>query len=85
VTTALAERNSSRMNDEEAAPWWLVLALALNAYATVRLNVDKEDDTIASILRLRIKFFNIAVAGESFLLLVMLVGYAFLENFTSPH
>ena len=61
------------------------LGLALNAYANVRLNVGKEDDTIASTLRLRIKFFNIAVAGVRFLLLVILVGYAFLENFTSPH
>ena len=41
----------------------LVLALALNAYATLRLNVDKEDDTIVSTVRLSIKLFNIAVIG----------------------
>jgi hypothetical protein len=63
----------------------LVLALALNAYSPLRLNVGKEDDTIVSTLRLRIQFFNIAVAGVSFLLLSILVGYAFLENVTSQH
>jgi hypothetical protein len=41
----------------------LVLALALNAYATLRLNVDKEHDTIVSTVRLSIKLFNIAVIG----------------------
>ncbi|HZY57285.1 MAG TPA: hypothetical protein VFE09_05740 [Rubrobacteraceae bacterium] len=35
-----------------------------------------------STVRLRIKFLNIAVAAISSLLLFMLVGYAFLENFT---
>ena len=29
VTTVLAERNSSRMNDEEVVPWWLVLGWPL--------------------------------------------------------
>ena len=51
----------------------LILALALNAYATLRLNVSKEDDTIVSTVRLRIKLFNIAVTGVSSLLLVILV------------
>ena len=63
----------------------LGLALALNAYATLRLNISKEDGTIVSTVRLRIKFLNIAVAAVSSLLLVMLVGYAFLENFTPQH
>ncbi len=58
----------------------LVLALALNAYAVLRLNVSKEDGAIVSTVRLRIKFPNIAVAVVSFLLLFVLVGYAFLEN-----
>lgn len=60
----------------------LVLALALNTHAVLRLNISKEDGTIVSTVRLRIKFLNIAVAAISSLLMFTLVGYAFLENFT---
>jgi len=60
----------------------LGLALALNAYAVLRLNVSKEDGTIVSTVRLRMKFLNLAVVAASSLLLFILVGYAFLENFT---
>ncbi len=59
----------------------LTLALALNVYAVLGLSVGKEDGAIVSTVRLRIKFPNIAVAVVSFLLLFVLVGYAFLENF----
>jgi hypothetical protein len=59
----------------------LGLALALNIYAVTRLNVSREDGTIVSTLRVRLGLWNIAVAGVSVLLLVTLVGYAFLENF----
>lgn len=59
----------------------LGLALALNVFAVVRLNISREDGTIVSTVRLQIKFLNIAVVAMSFLLLVALVGYAFLENF----
>jgi len=60
----------------------LTLVLALNVYAILRLNVNKEDGTVMSTVRLKIKLLNIAVIAVSFLLLVTLVGYAFLENVT---
>lgn len=60
----------------------LSLALALNIYAVARLNVSWEDGTIVSTVRIRLGLWNIAVAAVSVLLLVTLVGYAFLENFT---
>ena len=60
----------------------LALALALNIYAVTRLNVSREDGTIVSTVRVRLGLWNIAVAAVSILLLVTLVGYAFLENFT---
>ncbi len=58
----------------------LVLALALNTHAVLQLNISKEDGALASTVRLRIKFLNIAVAASSFLLLGMLMGYVFLET-----
>ena len=58
----------------------LVLALALNAYAVVRLHVGREDGVIVGTVRLETRFWNIAVAGVSLLLLVTLVGYFFAEN-----
>jgi hypothetical protein len=60
----------------------LGLALALNIYAVTRLNVSREDGTIVSTVRIKLGLWNIAVATVSVLLLVTLVGYAFLENFT---
>ncbi len=59
----------------------LGLALLLNAYAVLRLNVDRESGTIVGTVRLEAKFWNIAVAVLSLSLLGTLVGYAFLENF----
>jgi hypothetical protein len=59
----------------------LGFALALNAYAVLRLNVDWEDGAIVSTARLEMKLANLAVAAASLLLLITLVGYAFLENF----
>jgi hypothetical protein len=59
----------------------LGLALALNAYAILRLNVGREDGAIVGTVRLEVRFWNIAVAALSLLLLVTLVGYFFAENF----
>ena len=59
------------------------MALALTL-PYLRLNVDKEDGTIVSTVRLRIKLFNIAVIGVSSLLMVILVGYGFLIQFSEP-
>jgi hypothetical protein len=59
----------------------LGLALALNAYAVLPLNVGREDGVIVGTVRLEVRFWNIAVAALSLLLLVTLVGYSFVENF----
>jgi hypothetical protein len=58
----------------------LLLALILNAYAVLRLNVGREDGAIVSTVRLETKFWNIAVVAVSLLLLATLVGYIFVEN-----
>ena len=60
----------------------LSLALALNICAVARLNVGREEGTLVSTVRLKLRLSNIAVATVSILSLVTLVGYAFLENFT---
>ena len=60
----------------------LSLALALNIYAVARLNVNREDGTIVSTVRLKLNLSNISVAAVSILLLATLLGYVFLENFT---
>ena len=60
----------------------LSIALALNIYAIARLNVSREDGTIVSTVRIKLGLWNIAVVALSALLLVTLVGYVFLENFT---
>ena len=60
----------------------LGLALALNAYAALRLSFSKEDGAIVSTVRLSMKLLNISVAAMSSLLLFTLVGYIFLENLT---
>ena len=60
----------------------LGLAVAANLYAVVRLSVGREDGAVVSTVRLEVKYANIAVILVSFALLVTLVGYAFLENFT---
>ncbi len=59
----------------------LGLALALNAYAVLRLAVGREDGVIVGTVRLQVRFWNIAVTAVSLLLLVTLVGYFFVENF----
>jgi hypothetical protein len=59
----------------------LSLALALNAYAVLQLNVGREDSTVVGTVRLEARFWNIAVMAVSLLLLVTLVGYFFAENF----
>ena len=60
----------------------LCLALALNIYAVARLNVRREEGTIVSTVRVKLRLSNIAVAVVSILLLTMLIGYVFLENVT---
>lgn len=60
----------------------LVLALALNVCAVLRINVGREDGALVGNLRLDIKLFNIVIVAASSLLLVILVGYVLLENFT---
>jgi hypothetical protein len=59
----------------------LILALVLNAYAVLRLNVGSEDGAVVGTVRLEIRFWNIAVAVASLLLLATLLGYFFVENF----
>lgn len=63
----------------------LGLALVLNTYAVTRLDVSREDGTVVSTVRVRLELWNIAVAVVSTLLLVTLIGYVFLENFTYRH
>ncbi len=58
----------------------LALALALNAYAVLRLNIGRDNSAIVGTVRLEAKFWNIAVAVVSLLLLGTLVGYLFVEN-----
>ena len=60
----------------------LCLALALNTYAVARLNVKREAGTLVSTVRIKLGLWNIAVVAVSVLLLVTLLGYAFLENIT---
>lgn len=59
----------------------LCLALALNAYAVTRFDFSSEEGSVVSTVRLKLGLWNIAVAVVSILLLLTLVGYAFLENF----
>ena len=60
----------------------LGLALVVNVYAVLQFNFSREDGTIVSTVRLEAKFWNLAVALLSVVLLSTLVGYLFLENFT---
>ena len=62
----------------------LVLVLALSAYATLRLNVEGTRYE-REYLKIKDKGIQHAVAGVSSLALVILVGYAFLENFSALH
>jgi hypothetical protein len=59
----------------------LGVALLLNAYAVLRLNVGKEDSSIVGTVRLEARFWNIAVMAVSLMLLVTLVDYFVAENF----
>jgi hypothetical protein len=59
----------------------LSLALALNAYAVLQLNVGREDGAVVGTVRLEARFWNIAVMAVRLLLLVTLLGYFFAENF----
>ena len=59
----------------------LGLALALNSYSVLRLNVGREDGAVVSTLRLEVKLLNLTVMAVSAALLAILVGYVFFENF----
>jgi len=59
----------------------LSLALAMNAYAVLRVRVVMEDGFIVDTVRLGPECWNIAVAAVSLLLLLTLVGYIFAEDF----
>ena len=56
-------------------------ALALNAYAVLRLHVGREDRALVGTVRVEVRLWNVAVAAVSLLLLATLVGYFFAENF----
>lgn len=60
----------------------LGLAVALNVYPVLRLNVGREDGMILGTIRIEIKPVNIAVVVVSSMLMSTLLGYAVLENFT---
>lgn len=59
----------------------LGLALALNSYAVLQPSIGREDGAVVCTIRLRMRFWNTAVVAASSLLLFVLVGYVFLENF----
>lgn len=60
----------------------LALALAANLYAVLRPAVNRENGAIVCVVRPEVKLANIAASVVSSLLLVTLVVYVFLENFT---
>jgi hypothetical protein len=60
----------------------LLLALVLNLYPILRLNLRRDNDTTISTVTVKAKLWNLIVVAVSFFLLVTLIGYAFLENFT---
>ena len=59
----------------------VILALVLNAYAVLRLDVGREEGAFVGTVRLEVRLWNIVVVAVSLLLLVTLVGYFFAENF----
>jgi hypothetical protein len=61
----------------------LILALVLNARAILRVGFGREDGELVGTARLRLKPWNMVVAATSCLLLVILLGYVFLENFAA--
>lgn len=56
------------------------LALALDTFAVLRLDVGREDGPLVGTVRLETKLLNILVVSSSLLLLTTLAGYVFLEN-----
>jgi hypothetical protein len=60
----------------------LALALALDANAVFRIGVGTEGDKVVGAVRLKLRPRNMVVSTASTLLLVALVGYVLLENFT---
>ncbi len=60
----------------------LLLALVLNIYPILHLSLRKDNDTTVYTITVKAKLWNLSVIAMSFLLLAILIGYAFLENFT---
>jgi hypothetical protein len=60
----------------------LTVALGLNLAAVLRVNAEREGSHLTALtIRIGAKPLNLAVVGICALLLLTLVGYAFVENF----
>jgi hypothetical protein len=61
----------------------LLASMVLNALAVLRLQLEREPHGHLAALTLRIgtKAFNLAVLGTSLMLLAIILGYLFVENF----
>ena len=61
----------------------LLAAMVLNALAVLRLQLEREPhgQLAAFTLRIGAKTFNLAVLGTSLMLLAIILGYLFVENF----
>jgi hypothetical protein len=61
----------------------LLAAMVLNALAVLRLHLEREPHGQLAALNLRIgtKTFNLVVLGTSLMLLAIILGYLFVENF----
>jgi len=59
----------------------LVVAVVLNVYSMARLNLGHEDGALVGTVRVELKAANLTVAAVTILVLVVLAGYVFLENF----
>ena len=60
----------------------LFLAIVLNLYPILRPSLRRNNDTTVYTVTIKAKLWNLLVIAMSFLLLAILIGYAFLENFT---
>ena len=60
----------------------LLLALAMNVWAILRIHIQRDDHAIISTITLKPLLGNLTVIATSSVLLVTILVYAFLENFT---
>ena len=58
----------------------LFAALATNLYPVFRLSFRREEDAVVTTMVVRLGIWNLAVVAISGLLLVVLLGYAVVEN-----